>query len=74
MNLQISFSCMGNLRYNNIKVINEPHISQDALAEKLGATRRTVQRKMKDLKLAGRIERIGSKRYGYWQINESKQD
>jgi ATP-dependent DNA helicase RecG len=47
----------------------DPSISQISLSEKLGLARRSVQRKMDELKNAGRIERIGCKRYGYWEIH-----
>ena len=47
----------------------DPTISQISLSEKLGLARRSVQRKMDELKNAGRIERIGGKRYGYWEIH-----
>lgn len=49
---------------------DEPAISQEVLAERLGITRRVVQKKINYLKTAGRIERVGGKRYGHWRINE----
>lgn len=53
-----------------IEVLKEqPDISQEALGECLGVSRRVVQKHIKVLKEAGRIERIGGKRYGYWKIN-----
>jgi len=48
----------------------EPDISQEALGERLGTTRRVVQKHISALKDSGRIVRIGGKRYGHWQINE----
>lgn len=48
----------------------EPSISQEALGEKLGITRRVVQKHVNVLKDSGRIVRVGGKRYGHWQINE----
>jgi len=48
----------------------EPNISQDAIGERLGTTRRVIQKKIKLLKEAGRIERVGGKRYGHWVIHE----
>ena len=48
----------------------EPSISQEALGEKLGITRRVVQKHVNVLKASGRIVRVGGKRYGHWQINE----
>jgi ATP-dependent DNA helicase RecG len=53
-----------------LEVLTEdPRISQISLSEKLSLARRSVQRKMDELKNAGRIERIGGKRYGYWEIH-----
>ena len=52
----------------------DPKVTQVKLAEQLNIPYRTLQRKMDEMKLAGRIERIGSKRFGYWHINETKQD
>ena len=48
----------------------EPNISQEVLGEKLGTTRRVVQKQINALKESGRIVRVGGKRYGHWQIND----
>ena len=48
----------------------EPDISQKPLGERLGTTRRIVQKYINTLKDSGRIVRIGGKRYGRRQINE----
>ena len=48
----------------------EPDISQEALGENMGVTRRVVQKYINVLKEAGRIERVGGKRYGHWKIND----
>ena len=50
-----------------IEILKEqPEISQDGLGERLGLTRRVVQKYMNILKETGCVERIGGKRYGYW--------
>ena len=36
----------------------------------MGVTRRVVQKYINVLKEAGRIERVGGKRYGHWKIND----
>lgn len=46
-----------------------PDISQEMLGERLGISRRVVQRYINTLKGTGRIERIGGKRFGYWKVN-----
>ena len=48
----------------------KPKITQTQLAKLFNVSYRFLQRRMDELKLAGRIERIGGKRYGHWQINE----
>ena len=54
-----------------IEILKEqPDISQEALGESIGVTRRVVQKYINALKEAGRIERVGGKRYGHWEINE----
>ena len=47
---------------------SKPDISQNALGESLGVTRRVVQKYTNALKEAGRIERVGGKRFGHWEI------
>ena len=49
---------------------HKPEISQGEMAEELETTRRVIQKKMTLLKEAGRIERVGGKRYGHWIIHE----
>ena len=54
-----------------IEILKEkPDISQEALGENMGVTRRVVQKYINVLKEAGRIERVGGKRYGHWEIND----
>lgn len=54
-----------------IEILKEqPDISQDALGERLGVTRRVIQKYINALKEAGRIERVGGKRFGHWEILE----
>jgi len=49
---------------------SKPDITLDQLSAEAGIARRTLVRYMSGLKDAGRIEPIGGKRYGHWQINE----
>lgn len=49
---------------------SKPDITLDQLSAETGIARRTLVRYMSGLKDAGRIERIGGKRYGHWQISE----
>ena len=52
------------------KLKEQPDITQEALGESIGVTRRVVQKYINALKEAGRIERVGGKRYGHWKIND----
>jgi len=49
---------------------SKPDITLDQLSAEAGIARRTLVRYMSALKEAGRIERVGGKRYGHWEINE----
>ena len=54
-----------------IEILKElPGVSQEALGERLGVTRRIIQKHINVLKETGRIERVGGKRYGHWEIRE----
>jgi ATP-dependent DNA helicase RecG len=46
-----------------------PKITQEELVEQLGIPRRTLQRKVNELKEKGKIIRKGGMRYGYWEVN-----
>ena len=49
---------------------SKPDITLDQLSVEAGIARRTLVRYMSALKEAGRIERVGGKRYGHWEIND----
>ena len=56
-----------------IKYLKEnPEISYEQLAEKMGKSRVTISRKISELKKAGIIKRIGADKNGYWQIVDKK--
>lgn len=50
------------------KLKEQPDISQEALGESIGVTRRVVQKYTNAFKEAGRIKRVGGKRYGHWEV------
>ena len=53
-----------------IKVIFEnKDITQEEIADKLSKTRNSIYRNTKTLKDMGILERVGSKKKGYWKIN-----
>jgi ATP-dependent DNA helicase RecG len=53
---------------------NEPGISLDAIAEKIGRTRKTVQRAVKKLKEGGRVKRVVADKTGHWEIIDAAGD
>jgi len=50
------------------RVKEDPSISYDAIAEKLGKNRTTVMRNIHKMKNLGILKRIGSKKTGYWEV------
>jgi len=40
------------------------------MAERLNVAKRTIEREVKQLRETGRVERVGSKRFGHWKIND----
>ena len=50
------------------RMIENPQITQNELASKLGISRRTVQRMIEKLVSDAKIIRVGSRRSGYWQV------
>lgn len=48
----------------------KPDISYDELAQKSNISRRTVSRKITELKKNGKIRRVGADKNGYWEIVE----
>lgn len=61
-----------NLRKNDIDIIcliiENDNITQKQIAEKLGKTDNVIYKNIKKLKEQNILERIGSKKCGYWKI------
>jgi predicted transcriptional regulator len=55
-------------------IADEPRISLDAIAEKIGRTRKTVQRAIKKLKDSGRVKRVGPDKTGHWEVTDAAGD
>lgn len=49
-------------------ILENPEITQAAMAEKLNITSRAVKKNIKELVEKGLVERVGSARKGYWNI------
>jgi predicted HTH transcriptional regulator len=45
-----------------------PHITQEELAELVGKSRVTVNRQLAQMKSAGLIRRVGADKNGYWEV------
>jgi len=52
-------------------IIEDPSITQGALAEKTKVSVPTIKRTMKKLSDKGKIVRKGGKRYGYWEVRKN---
>ncbi len=52
-------------------ILADPKITQKNLAHATGLSIRTVARELKNLREAGVIRRVGSDRYGFWEIMKS---
>ncbi|MBR3671452.1 MAG: winged helix-turn-helix transcriptional regulator [Spirochaetia bacterium] len=65
-----SGSGAGDLINDLLKAVSEaPGATYDELAAKLGVSPATIKRRLADLKKAGTIERVGSKKAGTWKVN-----
>lgn len=49
-------------------ISDDSEIKMAVMAEKLEVTTRTIEREMKKLREAGRVIRVGGKRYGHWEV------
>ena len=58
----------------DVKIIralrNDSKATYDNLVSDIGVSQSTIKRAVAKLVAAGRIERMGGKRYGYWKIND----
>jgi len=51
-------------------LIENGEYTAEEMAEKIGVTKRTVERALVSLQSKGKIERIGSKRDGSWMVTK----
>ena len=49
-------------------LITQPRITQQQLAEYLKLSKSTVERRIRKLKLLGKLQRIGSDKTGHWKV------
>lgn len=55
-------------------IMDNPRITQAAIADELGLTIRAVKKSIKELIGEGIVERIGAARGGIWKINIDSQN
>lgn len=49
---------------------DDSSVAMGVISDKLNVTKRTVERNVKKLREQGKIERVGGKCYGHWEIHE----
>jgi len=49
-------------------LIAQPKMTASALASMLGVTSRTVERYLSALQSKGKVQRVGARKGGYWQV------
>lgn len=71
--LQVKHAAQNNMTMYELQVVNamrnDPEITQDQIAKKIGRSVRTVKTLTKSLSKKGAIKRENGKRYGYWVVN-----
>ncbi|MDE6728246.1 MAG: winged helix-turn-helix transcriptional regulator [Oscillospiraceae bacterium] len=50
------------------EIKNDPNVKQEDLIKILNTSRASVQRSMKNLHTSGRIQHVGGKCFGHWEI------
>ena len=53
-------------------ISEEPHLSKECIADKIGKSRATVTRALAKLQNDGIIRRVGSNKTGHWEIIKHK--
>lgn len=51
-------------------ICQNPNITQSAMMEELGISRKKVQLSLEKLSSDGKIQRVGSDRKGTWKVNK----
>ena len=52
------------------EIKTDPSLSSEALAQRIGQSKRSVERSVKELRDEGAVTYVGSSKSGYWEINE----
>ena len=55
-------------------MFEDPKITTSDMCDRLGLSRKTVSKHIKELKESGMIERVGSDRKGYWKIIKTEEN
>jgi predicted HTH transcriptional regulator len=48
----------------------DPHLTIPELAVTLGKSESTIERAIRELRKLGRLQRVGSRKGGYWEVGE----
>ena len=54
-------------------IVDNPHITSQQIADKIGITRVGVAKQLKKLQDQGVIHRVGPAKGGYWEVTERKE-
>ncbi|MDR1729274.1 MAG: Fic family protein [Prevotellaceae bacterium] len=69
-NVSVNVSVTVSVKENILHIIGQfPTVTVKELAKMLVVSERTIYRNLNDLRNAGKIERVGSDKSGYWKIN-----
>ena len=69
-NVSVSVSANVSVKENILNIVGQfPMITVKELSKMLSVTERTIYRNIGNLKAAGKINRVGSDKTGYWKIN-----
>jgi len=62
----------GNKYFTKIRgvILADPYVKLDDMAKQTGISKRTLSRELKKMQEAGKVQRIGTARKGYWELIE----
>ena len=68
--VNVTVKLTANQKYILGEFKNDPHITHEELAVKVGITRKSINENMKKLQQNGLIKRIGADKNGHWEVIE----
>lgn len=67
-NIRINIS--KNLDFILLALQRDPHMTIPELSELVGISERNISENLKKLQAQGLLERVGSRKKGYWKVNQ----